>query len=109
MKATLTAAAALMLMLSSHTRAQVPTAADFSRLAEVHEVALSPDGKHVALSVPTPDGMETMLQIVPLDGSGKTHARRFDKQQQVTDINWSDDTRILVARAKVEPLRARPD
>lgn len=110
MKATLTATAAtaLALFIPTHARAQVPSAADFSRHPEVYEVALSPDGKHVALSVPTPDGMETVLHIVPLDGSGKTQVLRFGKQQHVTDIDWSDDTRVVVARAKMEPLRARP-
>ena len=108
MKPATTTALMLALLLPAHARAQAPTAMDFARHPEVYEVALSPDGKNVALAVPAPDGMETMLQIVPLDGSGKTQVLRFGKQQHVTDIHWSDDARVVVARAKMEPLRARP-
>ena len=108
MKPAATTALMLALLLPAHARAQAPTAMDFARHPEVYEVALSPDGKNVALAVPAPDGMETMLQIVPLDGSGKTQVLRFGKQQHVTDIHWSDDARVVVARAKMEPLRARP-
>ncbi|RZA22086.1 MAG: hypothetical protein EOP93_01035 [Lysobacteraceae bacterium] len=100
--------AGLALFALATTQAQTPTALDFSMHAEVQEVALSPDGRHVTLAVPTPDGMETMLQIVALDGSGQGQLLRFGKQQHVSDITWSDDTQLVVARAKMEPLRARP-
>ena len=88
--------------------AQTPSALDFARHAEVQEIAISPDGKHLALAVPTADGMETQLQIIPLDGDGKGQVLRFGKQQHVTSITWSDDSQLVIARAKMEPLRARP-
>ena len=102
------ALAVLTLLASAQAVAQSPGYMDFAKHSEVTEVSLSPDGKHVALAVPTPDGMETVLQIVPLDGSGQGQVLRFGKQQHVTDITWSDDTQLVVSRAKMEPLRARP-
>lgn len=81
---------------------------DFARHAELFEATLSPDGKYVALSVPTADGMETQLQVIPLDGSGAVQVLRFTRQQHVTDVLWSADDQIVVARARMEPLKARP-
>ena len=88
---------------SGSAAAQVPTAGDFSKHAEVNEVSLSPDGKYVAMAVPSADGMETQLQIVSLDGSGHSQTLRFARQQHVTRIVWSADDQIVVARARMEP------
>lgn len=96
------------LALAAPIRAQTPSAQDFSKHSEVNEVTLSPDGKYVAMAVPSDDGMETQLHIVPLDGSNGTQALRFGRQQHVTDVIWSADDQIVVARAKLEPLKARP-
>ena len=100
--------AALSLLLPIVAMAQSPSPEDFARHAEVSEVALSPDGKYVAMAVPSSDGMETQLHIVPLDGSGKAQALRFGRQQHVTDIVWSSNDQLVVARARMEPLKARP-
>lgn len=81
---------------------------DFSKHAEVFDVSMAPDGKHVAISVPTVDGTESHLQIVPLDGSGKTTTLRFGRQQHVRDLIWTDDDQVVVARAKIEPLQTTP-
>ena len=87
--------------------AQVPVE-DFARHAEIFSASLSPTGEYVALAVPTEDGMETRLQVVKLDGSGDTQVLRFARGQHVTDLVWSGDEQIVVARAKMEPLKARP-
>ena len=81
---------------------------DFSRHAEVNEVSLSPDGKYIAMAVPTNDGMETQLHIVSMDGSGGGQALRLARQQHVAGIRWSADDQIVVSRAKMEPLEALP-
>ena len=99
---------ALLLAPCAGAYAQAPTAQDFSRHAEVAEVSMSPDGKYVALAVPTADGMETQLQIVPLDGKGQAQALRFGRQHHVTDIIWGADDQVVVARAQMEPLKAQP-
>ncbi|TKR33801.1 S9 family peptidase [Luteimonas gilva] len=87
--------------------AQTIPALDFAKHPEVYEVALSPDGKHVALTVPNADGTETELRIIPLDG-GKLQVLRFGKQNHVSDIVWTDNERIVLARARNMPLRPRP-
>ena len=82
------ALAAVVLTAPVVVSAQVPSYMDFAKHAEIAEVSMSPDGKYVAMAVPTADGMETQLQIVPLDGSGLAQALRFGRQQHVTDIIW---------------------
>lgn len=102
------ALAALLLAVASFAAsAQVP-AEDFARHAEISSASLSPGGGYVALAIPSEDGMETRLQVVKLDGSGDTQELRFGKQQHVSDLTWSDDDQIVVSRAKMEPLKARP-
>lgn len=81
---------------------------DLSRHAEINQVALSPDGKYVAMTVPTADEKETQLQIVALDGSGKTQTLRFGRLEHVSDIVWTADDRITLARARTRPLRPLP-
>lgn len=88
--------------------AQSVTVEDFARHGTVSAVSLSPSGKYVAMAVPTEDGLETQLQIVPLDGSGNVQVLRFGPQQHVSDPIWSDDDQIVVSRAKMEALHARP-
>lgn len=87
--------------------AQAVSADDFSKRPEAWETSLSPTGSYAALAVPTPDGMETQLQIVEL-ATGKTQVLRFGRQQHVTDIVWTADEQLVVSRAKLEPLKARP-
>ena len=88
--------------------AQIPTAHDFARHSEVYEVALSPDGKHVAMTLPTQDNRETQLLIAPLDGNGKTQRMRFGNQEHVSDIVWTADDRVTLARARNMPLQPMP-
>lgn len=100
--------ATLALLASMQASAQAPSHMDFAKHSEVNEVSLSPDGKYVAMAIPSADGMETQLHIVPLGGDGKVQALRFGRQQHVTSIYWSDNDQLVVARAKMEPLEARP-
>lgn len=102
------ALATLTLFASANAAAQTPAYMDFAKHSEVNDVSLSPDGKYVAMAIPSADGMETQLHIVPLDGSGKVQALRFGRQQHVTGITWSADDQIVVARAEMEPLKAQP-
>ena len=106
--AAVVAIATLALTLPMHADAQVPTAMDFAKHGEVSEVSLSPDGRHIAMAVPLPDGIETQLQIVPLDGKGEVKAMRFGRHNHVMDILWSSNDQIVVARAKKEPLEEAP-
>lgn len=101
-------AAALLLAPATHVAAQQLPAKDFARFSDIYSVSLSPTGDYVALAVPTKDHTESRLEIVKLDGSGKTQTLRFGKQQQVSDVLWSDDEQVVVSRAKFEPLKAQP-
>ncbi|WP_140908323.1 alpha/beta hydrolase family protein [Cognatiluteimonas lumbrici] len=96
----------LLCTASATAAAQVPVE-DFARHEEISSASLSPTGEYVALAVPTEDGMETRLHVVRLD-NGDTQVLRFARGQHVTDLVWSDDEQIVVARAKMEPLKARP-
>jgi dipeptidyl aminopeptidase/acylaminoacyl peptidase len=102
------AAAALVALPAAQAGAQVLPISDFARHAEIYSVSLSPGGDYVALAVPNEDGMETQLQVVKLDGSGNTQVLRFGRQQHVSDVLWSDDTQLVVSRAKMQPLKAQP-
>lgn len=104
----MTAAALLALLLPCAASAQQPTARDFARWGEVNEVALSPDGKYVAMGVPTADNKETRLEIVPLDGVGKPQILRFGAMEHVSNIIWTDNDTVTVARATNLPLEPRP-
>ncbi|MFC7302478.1 alpha/beta hydrolase family protein [Cognatiluteimonas weifangensis] len=105
--ATLLAALLCLPSVPALAQAKLPVE-DFARHAEINSAALSPTGEYVALAVPNEDGMETRLHIVKLDGSGSTQVLRFGKQQHVTSLTWSDNDQIVVSRAKMEPLEARP-
>lgn len=100
--------AACIAALSTPGYSQVPSARDFARHSEVYEVALSPDGKHVAMTVPTDDNRETQLSITSLDGSGQTQKLRFGNQEHVSDIVWTADDRVTLARARNMPLQPMP-
>jgi hypothetical protein len=63
------------------------SAEDFAKRPEGWEVSLAPSGNHVAMAVPTPDGMETRLEVVEL-ATGKSEIMRFGRQQHVSDW-WS--------------------
>ncbi len=102
------AMAALLVSAFAPAAAQAPTHMDFARYAEGNDVSLSPDGKYVAMAIPSADGMETQLHVVPLDGKGSVQALRFGRQQHVTGVTWSDTAQLVVARAQMEPLRAQP-
>lgn len=109
MKSNQSASCMLALLLACPwVGAQTLSADLFARHAEITDIALSPDGTRVALAVPAAEGSETHLQVVPLDGSGEVQAMRFGKQKHVTDIYWTTDNRLVVSKAEMEPLEARP-
>jgi len=100
-------AAIAALLFASHAQAQTIPAEDFAKRPEAWEVSLSPSGNQVALTVPTPDGSETRLEVVDL-ATGKSQVMRFGKQQHVSDVVWTADDQLVVSRAELEPLKARP-
>lgn len=98
-------AALLGCLVTGAASAQMIPVEDFSKDYEFSDVALSPDGRHVAMAVPVNNGLETQLKIIPIDGGTHVQGLRFMKQQHVHSIVWSDNNRVVVARAEKEPLR----
>lgn len=95
-----------ILCAQANAQTEIP-ASDFAKRPEAWEVELSPTGEYAAIAVPTPDGMETQLEIVQL-ATGKTQKLRFTRQQHVVDVFWTADEQVVVSRAKMDPLKARP-
>lgn len=86
---------------------QPPSASDFSRRPTAWEVSLSPSGEFVALAIPSQDGLETQLEITNL-ATGDTQVLRFGQRFHVSDVIWTADDQVVVSRAELEPLKARP-
>src|SRR5688572_16904899 len=87
--------------------AQTIPATDFAKRAEAWGATLSPTGEYAAIKVPTPDGLETQLHVVTL-ANGKTQVLRFGRMEHVSDVTWTADNHLVVARAKLDPLDPRP-
>ena len=95
-------------IISAHAIAatSIP-ASEFAKRPMAWEVTLSPSGEYAAMTVPTDDGSETQLNIVNL-ATGGTQVLRFARRQHVTDVFWTADDHVVVSRAEMEPLKARP-
>lgn len=63
-----------------------------------------PTGEYLALAIPTPDGKETNLRIVRVADGSTVKVLRFGQDSHVTDVTWTDDDRVTVARAKRFPM-----
>lgn len=81
---------------------------DLARHAELNEVRLSPSGEFLARSVPSPDGKETRLQVLRVDGAGTLRELHFSPKGHVADLEWASDTQIVMSRANNRPFRPRP-
>lgn len=98
---------AISIGLAPYAQAQMLQAEQFTKRPEAWEVELSPSGEYIALAVPSQDGMETTLEVTNLS-TGKSQIMRFGRQQHVADIYWTADDQLVVSRASMEPLKARP-
>ena len=101
------AACALLFLPAANAGAQALSAEDFTKRPDAWETAMSPSGQYVAMAVPTADGMETRLEIFDV-ATGKSQILRFGAQQHVADIIWTADDQVVVSRAEMQPLKARP-
>jgi dipeptidyl aminopeptidase/acylaminoacyl peptidase len=101
------AASVLLSLSAANVAAQALSADDFTRRAEATDISMSPSGQYVAMAVPTPDGMESRLEILNV-ATGKSQILRFGSQQHVGDIIWTADEQVVVSRAEMQPMKARP-
>src|SRR5262245_49471790 len=71
---------------------------DYFSLATITEVAVSPDGKHVAYCEACwdkgDDSRKTDLWVVPTDGKGKPQRLTFDRAND-RKPKWSADARAI--------------
>ncbi|TWI01055.1 dipeptidyl aminopeptidase/acylaminoacyl peptidase [Luteimonas cucumeris] len=103
----LVSCSAVFVAVSPARAAEPPSAETFAKHSEVTEVSLSPTGEYVAIATPRAGGTETQLDIVKIDG-GQTQVLSFGKRNHITDVIWTADDRVTVARAEMEPLKAQP-
>jgi len=101
------AACAASFLFVHAAAAQALSPEDFAKHPEISEAAISPTGEYLAVAALTPDGKETHLKIIPLDGS-KASDIRLGKNQHITDIVWSDDKRVVVSNAEKDIGEERP-
>jgi dipeptidyl aminopeptidase/acylaminoacyl peptidase len=87
--------------------AQALSPEDFAKHPEISEAAISPTGEYLAVAALTPDGKETHLKIIPMDGS-KASDIRLGKNQHIIDIVWTDDKRVVVSNAEKDIGEERP-
>lgn len=100
-------AAVFLLPFGQSLAQQPPSASDFTRRPNAWEVSLSPSGEFVALAIPSQDGLETQLEVTNLT-NGDTQVLRFGQRFHVSDVVWTADDQVVVSRAELEPLKARP-
>lgn len=100
-------AALSLLFVTGMSGAQAPSADDFTRRPEAWEAVMSPSGQYVAFAIPSPDGLETTLEVTEL-ATGNSQILRFGKRQHVNDIVWTSDNQLVVSRARIDPRMARP-
>ncbi|HEX4910899.1 MAG TPA: S9 family peptidase [Permianibacter sp.] len=90
--------AILWLIVSTVQAAEVPLK-DFFEHAEVSNMKLSPDGKHVAFTYE--DGSEVPLAVMNLASKKIISSFKFGDQQHVLDFHWGNNERVLMQVGKV--------
>lgn len=101
MKATRTFFILLALMTAAGFTSGVNAATipveDFAKFPEFTSPVISPDGKHLAVAMPS--GGQTGLQIIdisnPAKGFRSTAAYRFPKLEHVLRIHWASNKRVV--------------
>jgi dienelactone hydrolase len=70
----------------------------FSKNADYMDAQLSPTGEYVAVSTPFED--RRALSIIHLSGAFERSGMKFDAKELPFGQRWSDDNRLIVAKAK---------
>lgn len=89
--------ALLGLWLSHHAAAAPPSVMDFARHAEFGEVAISPDGRSLAVSVI--DARSRGIGVIDLDDMRLAFSVSPGDEEHVFELNWVSDRRLLVSLA----------
>jgi dipeptidyl aminopeptidase/acylaminoacyl peptidase len=97
--------AALCLAACAHgaAAADLIPAMDFARHAPITDPLLSPDGQHVSVAYHDPDGKTHGLAIFSItDMSKPITLIRMPPYELPADVMWASNTRLVVARGKVD-------
>lgn len=85
--------AVLLLLLPCLVQAREVPIRDFWKEAEFTEVALSPDGKHIAVTVPKED--RSTLAILDVDSNKVVGSFDYGKDQYFRSVTWVNNERLL--------------
>jgi dipeptidyl aminopeptidase/acylaminoacyl peptidase len=92
-------AALLACAASAASGAWASTPAElFSRPVDYTDAMLSPTGEYVSVNTPYED--RRALTIIKLSGKYDRNVIKFDAPETVGDSAWTDDTRMIVEKAK---------
>src|SRR5699024_9626050 len=95
--------AAMMLSLafmgSAHAAADLLTVKDFARHPPITEPSISPDGKHLAVSV-RHDNDRYQLAVLELPGLKPVSRLNMAPQTPPVNINWLSNSRLVMAVAR---------
>ncbi len=95
---------ACLLMAVFAGAAQAASVKDFVREPNVRDLALSPDGTHLAMVVPSDKSKEdydkTELRVIDLTRNEITAVLNFPAQMSVLDATWVNHERLMVYAGK---------
>lgn len=70
----------------------------FAQHPQYSAVAMSPDGRHLAITTPVDN--RTDLMIVDMDGKSEPRRVRYRPNEHVIDPRWASDDRLIVGKGK---------
>ncbi len=91
----LAASSALLCVSGLATAANPPTLEQLAAAPQFRLAAMSPDGRHIALT--RPDEQRSTLVIVDAETSALVSEMAFPKYEHVVDFDWANDDTLVVA------------
>lgn len=95
---------ACLLMAVLAGASQAASVKDFVREPNVRDLALSPEGTHLAMVVPSDKSKEdydkTELRVIDLTRNEITAVLNFPSQMSVLDVSWVNHERLMVRAGK---------
>lgn len=97
--------ASLALLFPMHSQAEIPLE-DFLKDDSFGTIEISPDGQHLAATVPM--GNRTSLVILRMSDLGKTGHVTLPEKSHVIDYDWVNDDRILFSIGETQGALEQP-
>lgn len=83
----------LFVLLSSHAWAREVPIKDFFKDAEFTSISISPDGKHMAVTVPQED--RTVLAVLRVEDEGLVGKWDYGENRHFRQVIWANNERLL--------------